>query len=430
MARHRPGLRRVQVRRRARRRTASCRSTATRTTRPAARSSSRCTTTSGGRPGSTRSPRALPPGETDEEVDRAGPRAVRRRPRRPRGLANNSRWISFTTVRNEHLAARQRRPARRRRAHRALLDRLGHEAGDGGRARAGRLPARGAGRSTRALAAYEAERRPVVLSTQRAAQASLEWFENLGQYVAPGADAVRVQHHDPQPPGHLRQPAPARPGVRRGSTSGSPTTSVRAGRRARGEVAAADVPAVPARRAGACTTASSCPRWTCTSPSTACPTTSTSLHLGGKALGGAGLVMTEMVCVSPGGPDHARAAPGCTTDEHEAALAADRRLRARAVGGQDRPPARPLRPQGLDQAHVGGHRRAAATTATGRSSAPSPLPYRAGVNQVPRELTRDELAEIRERVRRRRRDAAPAPASTCSSCTARTATCCRRSSRR
>src|SRR5204863_2927862 len=34
-----------------------------------------------------------------------------------------------------------------------------------------------------ALAAYEAERKPVVLSTQRAAQASLEWFENLGQYV-------------------------------------------------------------------------------------------------------------------------------------------------------------------------------------------------------------------------------------------------------
>ena len=34
-----------------------------------------------------------------------------------------------------------------------------------------------------ALAAYEEERRPVVLSTQRAAQASLEWFENLGQYL-------------------------------------------------------------------------------------------------------------------------------------------------------------------------------------------------------------------------------------------------------
>ena len=34
-----------------------------------------------------------------------------------------------------------------------------------------------------ALAAYEAERKPVVVSTQRAAQASLEWFENLHQYV-------------------------------------------------------------------------------------------------------------------------------------------------------------------------------------------------------------------------------------------------------
>src|SRR5207247_4121266 len=34
-----------------------------------------------------------------------------------------------------------------------------------------------------ALTAYEAERRPVVASTQRAAQASLEWFENIGQYT-------------------------------------------------------------------------------------------------------------------------------------------------------------------------------------------------------------------------------------------------------
>jgi anthraniloyl-CoA monooxygenase len=33
-----------------------------------------------------------------------------------------------------------------------------------------------------ALAAYEAERKPVVESTQRAAQASLEWFENIGRY--------------------------------------------------------------------------------------------------------------------------------------------------------------------------------------------------------------------------------------------------------
>src|SRR5262249_59954681 len=36
---------------------------------------------------------------------------------------------------------------------------------------------------TSALEAYEAERRPVVASTQRAAQASLEWFEHIGSYT-------------------------------------------------------------------------------------------------------------------------------------------------------------------------------------------------------------------------------------------------------
>src|SRR6185312_11706020 len=34
-----------------------------------------------------------------------------------------------------------------------------------------------------ALTAYETERRPVVESAQRAAQASLEWFENISQYT-------------------------------------------------------------------------------------------------------------------------------------------------------------------------------------------------------------------------------------------------------
>lgn len=41
---------------------------------------------------------------------------------------------------------------------------------------------------TAALAAYEAERRPEVISLQRAAQASREWFENVDQYT----------HQDPQ----------------------------------------------------------------------------------------------------------------------------------------------------------------------------------------------------------------------------------------
>ena len=48
-----------------------------------------------------------------------------------------------------HLAAPERGAARRRGAHRALLHRLGHQAGHGGRAGAGRLPARAAGLSRR-----------------------------------------------------------------------------------------------------------------------------------------------------------------------------------------------------------------------------------------------------------------------------------------
>ena len=83
----------------------------------------------------------------------------------------------------------------------------------------------------------------------------------------PGPAAVRVQHHDPQPAGDLRQPAGARPGVR------GPARRWFAGRR-RG--APADVPAVPARGSGAATTGSSCHRWTCTSRPTGCPTSSTS----------------------------------------------------------------------------------------------------------------------------------------------------------
>ena len=82
------------------------------------------------------------------------------------------------------------------------------------------------------------------------------------------------------------------------------------------------------------------------------------VHLGSKALGGAGLVMTEMVCVSPEG----RITPGCAglyNDGQRDCLGLDRGLRAREFDGEDRRPAGPLRPQGLHQADVGGHRRAA-----------------------------------------------------------------------
>ena len=106
----------------------------------------------------------LAPGESDERRDRVLPRACS--PTCSQGhelIANNSKWLQLPHHPQRALARRQRRPARRRRPHRPLLDRLGHEAGDGGRDRAG-LGVQDARRrrSPRRSAAYEEERRPVV----------------------------------------------------------------------------------------------------------------------------------------------------------------------------------------------------------------------------------------------------------------------------
>ncbi len=103
-------------------------------------------------------------------------------------LPNNSRWISFATVRNE----------RWRHGNVVLLGDAAHTAhfsiGSGTKLAMEDALALAAclheqPGPTAALEAYEDERRPVVLSTQRAAQASLEWFENLGQYT--GQDPVQ-----------------------------------------------------------------------------------------------------------------------------------------------------------------------------------------------------------------------------------------------
>src|SRR5262249_52792498 len=97
-------------------------------------------------------------------------------------FVNNSRWLRFTTIRNE----------RWRHGNVVLLGDAAHTAhfsiGSGTKlamedALALAACLREQPNIDEALTAYEAERRPVVVSTQRAAQASLEWFENLGQYI-------------------------------------------------------------------------------------------------------------------------------------------------------------------------------------------------------------------------------------------------------
>jgi anthraniloyl-CoA monooxygenase len=237
-----------------------------------------------------------------------------------------------------------------------------------------------------ALTAYESERRPVVQSTQRAAQASLEWFENLGQYVEQDPvqfafnimtrsrrvtyDNLKVrdpefvamaddwfaksQGQDCRPP--MFQPLRLRDLELKNRIVVSAMDMYRA------------VDGLPNDFHLA--------------------------HLGGKALGGAGLVLTEMVCVS----DTGRITPGCTglyTDEQATAW---RRITdfvhtestgkiGAQLGHSGRKGSTRLMWEGIDQPLPENN---------WELVAPSPLPYRAGVNQIPRELRVDDLAEIRE----------------------------------
>ncbi|MCF3963273.1 oxidoreductase [Streptomyces fuscigenes] len=233
-----------------------------------------------------------------------------------------------------------------------------------------------------ALAAYEAERRPVVASTQRAAAASLRWFEQLATYTgqAPRRFAFglltrsrRVTHDNLR----LRDPAFVR-GVEEefGCPPGTPpmfTPFRLGGTELRNRVVVSATDLYRARDG--------------------VPGDFHLVHLGGRALGGAGLVMTEMVCVSPEG----RITPGCTglyTDEQAAAwrritdfVHAESPGTALGVqlGHSGRKGSTRLMWEGMDDPLPEGN---------WPLVAPSPLPYRPGISQVPAELDEDGLAAI------------------------------------
>jgi anthraniloyl-CoA monooxygenase len=233
-------------------------------------------------------------------------------------MANNSRWISFTTVRNERWvhAAPDRGAV-------VILGDAAHTAhfsiGSGTKlamedalALAACLheePDTAPDNVRSALATYEEERKAVVLSTQRAAQASLEWFENLAQYVHQDPtqfafnimtrsrrvtyDNLRVR--DPEfvsrceswfassvQGGRPDTPPMFQPVTLRASgPSGGPGLTLN------NRVIVSPMDMYVAHDG--------------------LPTEFHVVHLGGKALGGAGLVMTEMICPSAIG----RISPGC-----------------------------------------------------------------------------------------------------------------------
>jgi anthraniloyl-CoA monooxygenase len=230
-----------------------------------------------------------------------------------RVLANNSRWISFQTVRNERWYD----------GNLVLIGDAAHTAhfsiGSGTKLAMEDALALAACLHEQptvdaALAAYQAERRPVVESTQRAAQASLEWFENIGLYAGQEpaefvfnlltrSRRITFENLKDRDPGFAaRMEAEF----------------------ARSHGAAEVVPAMfqPVRIGPL-----ELRNRIVLSPMdmySAVDGLANDLHLvhlGAKALGGAGLVMTEMVCVSPEG----RITPGCTglwTDEQRDAYRA------------------------------------------------------------------------------------------------------------
>lgn len=127
-----------------------------------------------------------------------------------------------------------------------------------------------------------------------------------------------------------------------------------------------------------------------------CPTDWHLVHYGARALGGAGLVFIEMTCVSPEG----RITPGCPGLYNDAQMQAWKRI--------------------VDFCHTQssaklcmqlGHAGRKGSTQLGWEKmdwplpdpqanwpllAPSALPYRNGVNQVPREMTRADMDQVRD----------------------------------
>jgi anthraniloyl-CoA monooxygenase len=236
-----------------------------------------------------------------------------------------------------------------------------------------------------ALAAYEAERRPVVASTQRAAQASLEWFENIGQYADqdPHQFAFNIVTRSRRVTyDNLRLRDPEFVADLDRWFGGGLDTEPRP-------------PMFQPFRLGPLELANRVivSPMDMYSASDGVPGDFHLVHLGGKALGGAGLVMTEMVCVSPEG----RITPGCTgiyTAEQEESW---RRIvsfvheRSAAkigiqLGHSGRKGSTRLMWEGMDVPLAEGN---------WEVCGPSAIPYGAQ-SQVPRELDAASLDEIRD----------------------------------
>ncbi|MFL5859822.1 MAG: bifunctional salicylyl-CoA 5-hydroxylase/oxidoreductase [Solirubrobacteraceae bacterium] len=300
--------------------------------------------------------------------------------------ANNSKWINFVTVRN----------ARWRSDNVVLLGDAAHTAhfsiGSGTKlamedavALAWAFRVHGVGDVDAAVEAYEADRRPVVESTQRAAQGSLEWFEGIARYV----DQPRLQF-----------------------AFNLLTRSRRItydNLRLRDEEFVADVDDLFADRGGFSARPPmfapmrlrglTLPNRVVVSPMDmysavdGTPSDFHLVHLGARAIGGAALVYSEMICVSGIG----RITPGCAGMYRPEHVEVWRRIvqfghrhggcaMAAQLGHSGRKGSTKLMWLGIDEP---------LEEDNWEVIAPSPIAY-SPLNQVPREMTHDDIAMVSE----------------------------------
>jgi anthraniloyl-CoA monooxygenase len=301
--------------------------------------------------------------------------------------ANNSKWINFVTVRNESWRSGDSVVLLGDAAHTAHFS-IGSGtklAMEDAVALAWAFKAQGVDDLAGVLEAYEAERRPVVESTQRAAQGSLEWFEGIARYVKQPrlqfafnllTRSRRVTYDNLR----LRDAgfvAEVDDLFAAESGFGEPRPPMFAPLQLRGLRLPNRVVVSPMDMYSAVD---------------GTPSDFHLVHLGARALGGAALVYSEMICVS----DIGRITPGCAgmyRDEH---VAVWRRIvdfghgfggcaMAAQLGHSGRKGSTKLMWEGIDEPLQDGN---------WEVIAPSPLPYSAR-NQVPREMTRADMETVR-----------------------------------
>ncbi|WP_432563466.1 bifunctional salicylyl-CoA 5-hydroxylase/oxidoreductase [Kineococcus sp. SYSU DK003] len=303
-------------------------------------------------------------------------------------LGNNSGWLNFGVVRNERWSD----------GNVVLLGDAAHTAhfsiGSGTKLAledAIALVAAVTAHDTveHALAAYEADRRPVVASLQRSAQTSLEWFEGAARYrdLDPAQfTAALLTRSQRITYDNLR--------LRDARYTGRLDEWFAARTRASGADVADGTPPMfhPYRIKGL-----TLPNRIVVSPMAqysavdGMPTDWHLVHYGSRAVGGAGLVVTEMTCVSPQG----RITPGCPglwSEEQQDAWARvvdfvhenTQAKIAAQIGHSGRKGSTKVMWEGMDEPLPEGG---------WEVLGPSPVPYRAG-SPVPREMTAGQIAQV------------------------------------